>query len=483
MANAKPLSPEAHVAHYVASVKNNTRHLPDKTSKGPIWSLGVRLKWLRELRKAMQARKQDIVDAISKDKARNPFYAVLSEYKVMLNLCDYYIREGAWFLGGEDISNSKFSMLSGNKKSFLEQEPYGVFGIISPGNYPFSLPMGAIVPALLAGNGVVWKPSPGTENTAAVIYELIRDTLARHCGIWMPFAVIKLEAEYGQALVSCKDVDKIHFTGSVEAGRWIAVENAKVRPFTAPVIEGGGSNPAIVLADADIDMTAKVIVWSRFVAMSCNNIKRVYAAAPVFRKLVKALKHELSQVKTSEIEALLPGEADRYRKFVEDYVAKCPDIAKEEGIEAGRFVPYILLVEDSSIDLLVLKQETFVPLLPVVHVDLEKENVAELVNRSDFGLGASIFTRDKNKFRALAKKLDCTVVLHNDAMTEFAMPQVPFGGRKNSGIGYTHGIAGLREFVRPKTIIEERWNAPKLQLFPWTPGKVKWLTKFIDILR
>ena len=112
----------------------------------------------------------------------------------------------------------------------------------------------------------------------------------------------------------------------------------------------------------------------------------------------------------------------------------------------------------------------------------DEAEAVELTNRSSFGLGASIFTKDKKRFERIAGQLECGGVFHNDAMTEFAQPQVPFGGRKDSGWGYSHGPEGLLEFIQLKTVITERWPAPKFQLYPWTERKMKWLRKLADLL-
>ena len=246
---------------------------------------------------------------------------------------------------------------------------------------------------------------------------------------------------------------------------------------------------AIILEDADIEEAARVIVFSRFVAMSCNNIKRVFAVRGAFNKL------------SWEIERLIPGlePHEPSEKFSERDVERCNDFLSECREHSGvalqvsvfygtQFTnvlkPAVVTIRnpEETGRLKILHEETFVPILPIVRCESIEEAVKR-ANDSEFGLGASIFTKDKKKFEILAQMLECGGVYHNDAMTEFAIPGVPFGGWKNSGSGYTHGPEGLLEFVRLKTVITEAWKPPKfldkLHLFPWTETKMKWLKRFL----
>ena len=440
------------------------------------WGLKRRIQWLRWLDHLIASRKDQILATVAADKKVSEHQVLLNEYAVVRLLCRYYIKNAHWILRDEDRSGllSFWNWINKNKRFVVKKEPFGVVGIISPGNYPFSLSIGNVIPAVLAGNAVVLKPAPEREETNKLVNDLMVMSLELF-KVEKIFEILPSGDQLGQDLVRSWGIDKIHFTGSVKTGRWIFEENMKVR-YVRPTLELGGSNPAIVLEDADIEETARVILWARFCGMSCNNIKRVFAVEVVYDKLVQTLEAGLKNLAAHEVEPILEREYGNYTLFIRDYL-ECLD-RPAEG-DWYDFKPKILKVDEPCGGLFVLQEETFVPLLPVVKVRDEAEAINR-ANNSKFGLGASVFTKDKKRFLRIASQLDCGGVFYNDAMTEFAQTQLPFGGRKQSGLGYVHGPEGLLEFVRLKTIIMDRWRAPKLHLYPWTPGKMKWLRRLID---
>ncbi len=438
--------------------------------------LYLRIAWLRELDREIIRRKYAITAAIAADKHTREYYPLLSEYALIHAIIRYYLKRGKKILADERRS-APLSLMWGNRKAVIRKYPLGVVGVITPWNYPFSLSLGAIVPALLAGNGVLWKPAAETPQTNGIVESLLLNTL-RHFGLDGLFASLPTDVEAGRALVQCPLVDKIHFTGSETAGRWIAIENSKVR-FTPPTLELGGSNAALVLEDADLASAAKTIIWARFAGMSCNNIKRVYACGGAFGKLLKLLVSELKNLSLEELPFVPEKERTNYKNFLAGYNDGW-DFPKSDT----EMHPRILPISDPGEKLSLLEEETFVPLLPVVKVATVAYAI-RLANASRFGLGASVFTKNRKRFQEIADQLECGAVLHNDGMMEFAMPQIPFGGWKASGSGYVHGPEGLLEFVQRKAVIAELWSTPqwaKFHLFPWTEKKLALMKRFIDTI-
>lgn len=472
-------------------VEDSVRVTKEAWSEIKGWSLKERLQWLRQLDYMLMLNKDKILFTVASEKNESEHQVLLNEYMVVRSLCRYYYSNAKKILADENRSRL-LSLNWGNKKVVVKKEPLGAVGVISPSNYPFSLPMSTIISALLAGNGVILKPAPECPETNLLIYSLVRRSLN-------PFgdnmsALELFDCLYdapdsiaaGEALVRSPLIEKVHFTGSAKVGHRISEINAQVRSMPV-TLELGGSNPAIVLEDADIKETARVIVWARFCGMSCNNIKRVFAVAPIYKALYEEVKSQVNQLLKYETGTIPKKEINNYRRFLEDYLDNNKEKPSNDRVDLqmhlrwNLFKPEVLPVENPTDDLLVLREETFVPLLPIVKVADESEAI-KWANKTEFGLGASVFTKSKERFQAVAGKLECGGVFHNDAMTEFAQAQVPFGGWKKSGSGYSHGPEGLLDFVRLKTVISDRWPAPKFQLYPWTERKMNLLRRFSDLI-
>lgn len=447
------------------------------------WLKEERLKWLRELDGVVVGHKDEILKVVSQDLKTSEHSVLVSEYVVVRNLIRYYKKVAKGILNDENRSNF-LSLLWGNRKTVVKKVPLGVVGIITPSNSPFSIPLGLIIPAILAGNAVVWKPSPQTKNTNRFLAKLLRSSFRDF--EFSPVEVLPSDDKIGEEMVKNPEVDRIFFVGSARVGELIRQINAAVRSIP-PVLELGGSNAAIVLEDADLEMAARVITWGRFGVISCNSIKRVYAPQSVYWSLLENLVDEVKKLRACEKAPIPRGQEERYTRFVDEYFSsirfsKKRELLREHGFptkESFYFLGILPVIEAAPFSF--LREETFMPLLPVVCTTTEEEAV-QLANHESFDLGAVVFTRNKEKFKEVANSLAVSTVVHNDAMIEFAMPSVPFGGGGKSGWGYVHGPEGLLEFVKIKTTIEERWQAPKFHLFPWTPAKCRFLRKMVDFI-
>lgn len=440
------------------------------------WSLKIRIRWLKELDRLIKESKDEILNAVGADlgMSEERKHVVLVNQYAPVRLAIKGRREFGYKVL-RDESRRRFSIIWPHKQSIVRKEPLGVVGLITPSNVAFFEPMDNSIEALFAGNSVLLKPAENRERTNRLIHSLIKRSLTPFYQNNM-FSILPPDIEYGKELNRKKLVGKASFVGSEKAGWHVHQINAQVR-FTPVRLELGGSNPAIVLGDADIKRTARVIVWARFSDINCNSIKRVFAVQEVYDELLKEIKKRVDRLQPHEIDCNLSNiEKENYKRFLQDI-----------GIETDKVRPIVIELESLSGDLpLMLTEETFVPILPVVKVK-DEEQAIEMANNTRFGLGASIFTRDRKRFEKLARKLKCGSVNQNDAMTEAAMPHLPFGGWKSSGSGYTHGPEGLLEFVQLKVINSERWFGKfefvsGLPLHPWTENKIKLLRKFADFL-
>jgi succinate-semialdehyde dehydrogenase/glutarate-semialdehyde dehydrogenase len=341
-----------------------------------------------------------------------------------------------------------------------------VIGVISPWNYPLMLSAAILLPALVTGNAVLLKPSEFTPTSGALLGELF-DEAGVPAGI---LTVIQGDGSTGAALCDAP-LDKIFFTGSVGTGRKVAVMCAE--RLIPCALELGGSDAAIVLADADVRHAASGIAWGRFsnAGQTCVAPKRVFVEAGAYDGFVAALSdavralrvgagagadHDVGPMIRREAVETLSAQRDdaiaRGATVVTGPVSGQPHGAMPSG---GCFFPPTVLL-DVPPDARVMREETFGPLLPVVKVE-DADEAISLANGTDFGLAASIWSRNTARAARLAERLEAGSVTINDVIIAAGMAEVPHGGVKQSGVGHTHGRAGLEECVRTKATVADQF--------------------------
>jgi succinate-semialdehyde dehydrogenase/glutarate-semialdehyde dehydrogenase len=267
-------------------------------------------------------------------------------------------------------------------------------------------------------------------------------------------------------------VAKIVFTGSTATGRKIMA--AAAQNLTPVLLELGGKDPAIVCADADLDRAARGIVWGAFVnaGQTCASVERVYVQAEVAEAFVAKVVEETARLRTGGADADMgPLTLERQRRIVEEHV----EDARAHGAQVltggvtpagpGFFYPPTVL---TNVDhgMRIMTEETFGPVLPIMRVASVEEGI-RLANDSVYGLTASGWTRDEETARRLQRELQAGVVTINDCVYSYGEPTAPWGGVKQSGIGRTHGLAGLREMVQVKYVSEEQGRGPNLWWYPY----------------
>ena len=375
------------------------------------------------------------------------------------------------------------------KSGTLLREPYGVVGIISPWNYPFSLPSIQTLTALATGNAVVLKPSEFTPYSSLELEKLLRaagldpDLLQ----------VITGDGAAGAALLAA-NVQKIVFTGSVATGKRVA--QAAAARLLPVVLELGGKDPMIVLEDADIDVASSAAVWGAFMnaGQTCLRSSAVMCRKKSIPEVSGSLRREDRQApawvperESKQIDAG-PMIHERQLSIVQSHVEDA--VARGARLLAGGkpltqlgpnfFAPTILADVDHSMK--IMREETFGPVLPVRSFKTEEEAVA-LANDSEYGLAACIFTNDRKRGEALARRVQAGTVMVNDVLTCFGISEAPHGGIKASGIGRTHGRFGLEEMVWPKYVDSDRMpRMKKLWWYGYGPAFGQQMGGFIELL-
>jgi succinate-semialdehyde dehydrogenase/glutarate-semialdehyde dehydrogenase len=287
--------------------------------------------------------------------------------------------------------------------------------------------------------------------------------------------VVATDDAVAQSLVEDPGVAKIVFTGSVATGRKIM--GAAARNLTPVVLELGGKDPAVVCRDADLGRAARGIVWGAFVnsGQTCASVERVYVEKEVAEAFVARVVEETRKLRVGDPSRagtdLGPLSLERQRAIVRDHV----EDARSRGATVltggaapeapGYFYPPTVLTGvDPSMK--VMREETFGPVLPIMAVDGLDEAI-RLANDSPYGLTASGWTRDPATARRLERELSAGVVTINDCVASFGEPTAPWGGMRQSGIGRTHGRAGLLEMVQAKYVSAEAGGRTAPWWFPY----------------
>lgn len=393
---------------------------------------------------------EEIATLISRESGKPVAEAISMELTPTLDLMQFFARATARLLRPERIGIGQYALMGRSSK--IIYKPLGVIGIISPWNFPWAIPLGEIVMALMAGNGVVLKPSELTPLIGLKIAEVFRRA-------GLPEGLLHVvtgDGLTGAALVEA-NVDKIMFTGSVATGKRVAERAA--RRLKPVVLELGGKDPMIVLEDADIESAAHAAVWGAFAnsGQACASVERCYVQAPIAEKFINRVV-ELTRLlrqgtqASSDIGAM---SSERQLEIVEEHVQD----ALSHGAHAltgGRRLPDAhapfyepTVLVDVNHTMKVMYEETFGPVLPVMTFEAEQDAV-RLANDSVFGLTASVWTKNIRRGRRVAEQLEAGTVMVNEVLYTHGIAQTPWGGVKESGLGRTHGRMGLLELVQPQ---------------------------------
>jgi acyl-CoA reductase-like NAD-dependent aldehyde dehydrogenase len=428
-------------------------------------AIGVRTRIavLREFQRKLQENKSEIAAAIMREAGKPVVEALTTEVLVVLDAARFLIDNAHRLLRDEPLPHG--NLAAKLKRGLLAREPYGVVGIISPWNYPFSIPATETLAALVAGNAVVLKPS---EFTSLVALEL--GSLLHAAGVPKNvFQVVVGDGATGAALIHSQ-IDKLVFTGSVTTGKRIAA--AAAERLLPVVLELGGKDPMLVLEDADVDVASSAAVWGAFVnaGQTCLSVERCYVHRSLYEPFLKACSAKTKKLRVGNGQNhetdVGPMIHDRQLRIVEAHVEDAVTrgarvLAGGSRLpELGNNFYHPTVLADVTHEMRILREETFGPVLPISAFDNDDEAV-RLANDSEFGLAASVWTRDKARGERLARRIHAGTVMVNDVVSCFGISEAPHGGVKSSGIGRTHGRFGLEEMVRLKYLDVDRMPGMK----------------------
>ena len=431
-------------------------------------------------------RYDELALAVTRENGKTLMESTSADVGALVVAVDWIARHGRRYLSPERIRDPQ--PILKHKRHWIRYSPLGVVGIIAPWNYPLLLPGGEVAEALVAGNGVVLKPSEHTPLCGDLLAEVFVEAGVPE-GL---LRVIHGVGPTGAALCEAPAIRKIFFTGSVATGRKV-METAAGHGKPV-VLELGGNDPAIVCADADLDRAVTGTLWGAMSSAghTCAAVERVYVDRAVYDDYVARVVERARAMRVgdgrdpdTQIGPLL--NQDQYAKalaHVDDAVAhgakmECGGPAEVPGL-AGRFLsPVVLTGVDHSME--VMREETFGPVLPVMAFDDERQAVA-MANDTRYGLGASVWTRDARRGRTLARQIDAGMVWINDHAYSRAAAQTPWGGVKDSGTGVTHSKFGLYEMVDKRLVAEDSGRVPVGWWYPYDEARRRGFAAVIETL-
>jgi acyl-CoA reductase-like NAD-dependent aldehyde dehydrogenase len=439
----------------------------------PFWAQLPLQDRARYMRRAAQViidnlEELSLLMAREQGKPRNECYTM--ELLPTIDALHWIADEGPEILADERIPYPQ--LFFKQKKSFFSYEPLGVVGVIAPWNYPWSIPFGEVAIALMCGNGVVLKPASLTP----LIGDQIRWVFER---AGFPEGLVRTVhggGAVGQALVEAKGVPKIFFTGSVEVGR--SVGTACAERLKGSVLELGGKDPQLVLADAQLDNAISGCLWGGFAnaGQTCSGIERSYVMSEVADRFVEGVVQGAQRLRVgdpvswdTEIGPMVSREQfDIVKELVDDAVAagaelRCGGPVDVPGLDGAFFAPTVLTGVNH--DMRIMREEIFGPVVPIVTVESEEEAI-RLANDTRFGLSASVWTLDRPRGERIARRIDAGSVWINDHSYSHGACQCTWGGEKESGIGRSHSRFGFYECVNIKHV---GWDPSWTKQFWWHP--------------
>ena len=445
--------------------------------------LASRCAALRRVGDILYARRSDLAAAVTHETGKPHVEALFSDLLISLETAKYYTRHAPKLLAEQRVAHHNLAVKA--KSGRLRFEPYGVIGIIAPWNYPLAIPLSQLIPAIVAGNSVILKPSELTPSCGQLIAECF-------AAAGFPpdvLQVVQGAGDVASALIDARP-DKIVFTGSVATGRRVA--EACARHLIPSVLELGGKDAMIVLADANLAAASSAAVWGGFTncGQACISVQRIYAERSIAEKFAQLCADKTKLLKLgpgsdpeNEIAPMVRAEsADHIEAQLLDALAKGAELLtggrRRPDLGPNYFEPAVIARADHSMRL--MREETFGPVLAIQTVQNVEDAVA-LTNDSPFGLSASVWTRNSARGRRIAESLRAGAVMVNDVASYFAMPEAPHGGRGLSGWGRAHSRIGLLEMVQVKYVDVDRlprW--PKAWWFGYSSEVADAAAQFID---
>ncbi len=434
-------------------------------------NIGYRKDKLKQLLSTLIKYENDIILALHNDFKKSEFESVITETSYVISDLKHTIKNiDKW----AKPKNVLPSLLNFPSSDYILSEPYGKVLVISPWNYPFQLALCPLIAAVSAGNQVVLKPSELTLNTSKIISKIVSEVFDKN-----HVEVVEGDSEVSTKLLSQR-WDYIFFTGSVAVGKIVAKAAAE---FLTPVtLELGGKNPCIIDENCNVQLTAKRIVWGKFLnaGQTCIAPDYLLVHTNIKSKIVAALKTEITLAYGENPEV----SPDFPRIINEKNFNRVSEFLNNEKVLVGGDVNKIdnyiapTLLDESKLDSLVMKDEIFGPILPIISYQNETE-IEQIISNYEKPLSLYVFSNRTNWAKEIVKKNSFGGGCINDTIVHFSNNKLPFGGVGNSGIGAYHGKLNFDTFSHKKAIVNKgTWLDLPFRYAPYK-NKIQFIKKIM----
>ena len=440
---------------------------------------------MRRAQKWMLDNSERVLDAVVAETGKTHEDAQISDFGYTVSALGFWAKEAEKYLADERVPSWNNPVTAG-KKLIIRYAPVGLVGVIGPWNYPIANSFGDCIPAMMAGNTVILKPSEVTPLSSLLMADMLRE-----CGLpENVFQVATGDGKTGAALIA--NVDCVMFTSSSRTGK--AVMKAAAEALVPCYLELGGKDPMIVCADANLERAANAAAFYSMnnAGQVCISVERCYVEEPIFDEFVAKVIENVrglrqgvpTGVGTVDVGAVIfPPQLDIVEEHVKDAVDKGAKVLTGGHSVSGPgrfFEPTVLVDVDHSMKC--MTDETFGPTLPIMKIADSEEGV-RLANDSNYGLQASVWTKDTNKGEALARRIEAGVVCVNDAQINYTALNLPMGGWKTSGLGTRHGAAGIRKYTKVQSLlITKRALKREPFMFPYKARQTRLLGRFYKLM-
>ena len=451
-------------------------------------SVKERADYLLAIRDHLLDHADDLAVTIARDNGKSRLDAMATEVVPSAMALSFYCKMAPRFLRDRRLPTG--NIILAFKRSKVARVPFGVVGIISPWNYPFTIAFSEVIMGLLAGNTVILKTASETQMVGLALKRAIEAARLPQ-GV---FTYLNLPGRLaGEALLEA-GIDKLFFTGSVPVGKTIMAKAAET--LTPVNLELGGNDPMIVCDDADLARAAAGAVWAGFqnAGQTCGGVQRIYVHEAVYSSFLELLKTKTENLRVGydqdfavEMSAMTTAkQAGTVQEQLAASIALGARVWARSSVPSDpnlkNFLPATVLC-DVTQDMPIMRDEVFGPVIGVMKVAGIDEAV-EYANDSTLGLTASVWSRDPKRGEAIGRRLRAGVVTLNDHVMSHGLPETSWGGFKESGIGRTHGELGFNEMTQPQMIVHDLLPGVRKDLwwFPFDKNVYKGLKGSMQLL-